>query len=98
MSVKPITKAVPMMTAARMIAMLTFPFLISFHPSMGVIHKKIFTRMPKEIAIEIAPESAQPKVIKYWRSRGERSESSMWRWYSQGNRLSTDLLSRFCPY
>ena len=33
MSVKPITKAVPMMTAARMIAMLTFPFLISeFYP------------------------------------------------------------------
>lgn len=42
-----------------------FLFLISSHSLIGVNHEKIFNIIPKEIAIEIAPVNAQPKVIRY---------------------------------
>ena len=85
-SVKLITSAVPKMIEASTTAMLIFPFRISFHSSIGLIHEKIVMRMPSDTAMEIAPVIAQPKVIKYCSRRCERlikSQGKEWMvWYA----------------
>jgi len=62
--VRPTTNAVPIITAASIIATPIFPFFISSHSLIGVIFENIFTKTPRETAIEIAPVKAQPNVMR----------------------------------
>lgn len=60
-----ITAVVQIITIAKSATTPQFLFLISSHSLIGVSQAKIFSIMPKEIAMEIAPVKAQPKVIRY---------------------------------